>query len=591
MFSSSQLRTRCLVLLQSSLTTITFFFQIHAQMIRNHLFPADAFVARRALEFVVSSPQGANLNYALKIFDQIPHPNTFAWNTMIRCYANSPFPACSLGLFNRMIRSSSFAIDAKPNSYTYPFLLKACARLSAVREGEKLHGFMVGLGADTDVFSINGLINMYAACGKINSSRLLFDAALTGKEDTVTWNSMLSGYLNSGLINLAGKLFDSMPDREKGVVTWNVMINGYSRHGEIDTARLIFNRMPKRNVETWNTLMVGYVRCGLLDTARKVFDEIPNRNAVSWSAMITAYTQGDQPNEALRLFDEMEKSSCFVEPNLSTVVSVLSACTQLGAVERGKRVHDYIERNKMKVDSIVGTALIDMYAKSGCIETATSVFKSLKKPKDVFPWTVMISGLAANGHGFEALALFHEMESTGVRPNGITFVGVLSACSHGGWVDSAMKYMSLMTEVYGLEPESEHYGCIVDALGRVGRLTEAVSFIEAMPRRWINDVIWLTLVGSCSFYGDIAVSEYALKRLNRFGDVYVLVSNIYAMNGRWVKARNARSIMESKGIQKCPGRSSIEIAGAVHDFHSGQKSYGRIHDIYEMIRIINFRIR
>ncbi|XP_058083708.1 pentatricopeptide repeat-containing protein At1g08070, chloroplastic-like [Magnolia sinica] len=569
----------CLSLLQVC-SSMHHLLQIHAQMIRNHLFQ-DPFATSKILEFCAVSDYG-NLHYARKLFDIIPHPNTFTWNTIIRGYANSPFPRPSIHLFCQMLASG-----AAPNSYTYPFVVKACAHLSALEEGEQVHGFILKCGADSDVFSVNGLIHMYATCGKIDLAHQLFD--LSPDRDLVSWNSMLSGYVNCGFLCSARQLFDEMPER--GIVSWNAMINGYTKCGEIDAARELFDRMPSRNVESWNTLIAGYAKCGLLDVSRKLFDEMPVRNVISWSAMITAYAQGDRPSEALVLFEEMKNVG--TKPNWATIVSVLSACAHLGALERGKRVHMYIDRSKMKLDSIIGTALIDMYAKCGCIDNALRIFNALAS-KDVFSWTAMIGGLAVNGHGEKALELFGQMERAGVRPNQVTFVGVLCACSHGGLVQPAREYFDSMQMVYGIEPQIEHYGCMVDTLGRAGLLEDALSFVESMHVK-PNAVLWGTLLGACWIHGNAKIGECVVDRLVELkpndGCAYVLLSNIYATAGRWDDARKVRIQMKSKGLLKSPGRSSIEVDGIVHEFYVGDKSHPRTEEIYLMLDKITSRLK
>ncbi|XP_008797468.2 pentatricopeptide repeat-containing protein At2g29760, chloroplastic-like [Phoenix dactylifera] len=539
-------------------------------MLRNHLFQ-DPFAAAKLVEFAATFPQGS-LHYAHKLFSQIPHPTIFSWNTLIRGFANSPSPAPSLHLFLRLLSS-----DSRPNSYTFPFLLKACTRLATLVAGEQLHGFMIKSGADLDIFSINGLIHMYTTCQRIDLGHRVFYTS--NEPDIVSWNAMLSGYINCGLLDHAQHLFDEMPER--GIVSWNAMINGYAKSGDIRTASELFDRMPERNVESWNTLIAGHAKCGRFDVARRLFDEMPIKNVVSWSAMITGYAQGDCPGEALALFEKMKELG--VRPNLAAIVSLLSACSQLGALERGRQVHAYIQRNKMKMDSIIGTALIDMYAKCGCINKAYEVFDALA-PKDVFSWTAMIAGLAANGHGMKALELFAQMELDGIRPNEVTFVGVLCACSHGGLVESAERYFDSMRAKYGMEPTIEHYGCLIDALGRAGLLEEAVSLVQAAPA---NAVLWGTLLGACWIHGNAEIAEYAIDRLVELkpedGGVFVLLSNIYAMRGRWDKARRMRMLMKSKGLEKIPGCSSIEVHGIVHSFYVRDRSHPKTFEIYQML--------
>ncbi|KAG9457817.1 hypothetical protein H6P81_002325 [Aristolochia fimbriata] len=443
--------------------------------------------------------------------------------------------------------------DSAPNSFTFPFVIKACSHLGALLEGKQIHSFILKSGTVRDVFSVNGLIHMYAACGEIDPARLMFDTC--DVRDVVSWNSMLSGYANCGLLGAARSLFDEMPER--GIVSWNAMINGYTK----------------------------------CDMSLRLFEEMPARNTVSWSAIITAYAQGDQPNKAISLFEDMQRAG--VKPNWATIVSVLSACAHLGALEQGKRVHMYVDKSKMKVDSIIGTALIDMYSKCGCVENAFKIFNSLTA-KDVFSWTAMIGGLALNGHGDKALALFGQMEIGGVKPNAITFMGVLCACSHRGLVHMGKHYFDSMRSGYGIEPQIEHYGCLIDSFGRAGLLEEALSLVQTMPMK-PNAILWGTLLGACWIHKDADIAEIVVQHLVELtptdGGVYVLLANIYATVGRWGDAKKVRTLMASKGISKTPGKCLIEVDGVVNEFHVGDKTHPRTEEIYLMLDEIASRLK
>lgn len=575
---------RCVALLQAC-GSMAELLQLQAQMLRNGLFFDDPFAAGKMLEFCVRG--AGNLYYARKLFEQMTTQDTFAWNTLIRGHAASPSPGPALRLFARMAAAAGGG-TARPNSYTYTFVLKACAGLRAAEEGEQVHGSMTKLGVDREVFPANALISMYSACGKIELGRRMFDTCAA--KDVVTWNAMVSGYLSCGLVHCARKLFEEMPD--KGIVSWNAMINGYTDGGDVAAARELFDLMPQRDAETWNTMIAGYAKCGCLDAARELFERMPARNVVSWSTMISACAQGRRPGEALALFEQMQRQG--VRPNWAAVVSLLSACACVGALDQGRRIHRHVERNKMKVDSILGTALIDMYAKCGCIDGAAEVFSSLPC-KDVFSWTAMIGGMAVNGHGERALELFRRMLADGVRPNAVTFVGVLCACSHLGQAALARRYFDSMSAVHGIEPQAEHYGCLVDALGRAGRLEEAAALVEAAPAAATGRVLWATLLGACWIHGNVKIGEAAACRLAELdpddGGAYVLLSNIYAAKGRWDDARRLRTHMRSRGLHKCPGRSSIEVSGATHEFYAGDRSHPRAEEIERMLEEMGSRLK
>ena len=446
------------------------------------------------------------------------------------------------------------AAEKCPNSHTFVFVLKACSRLRAGEEGEQIHGSMIKLGAEREIFPSNALISMYAACRRIQLSTLVFDTCLL--KDEVSWNALLTGYLNCGLLDNATKLFDEMPTR--GIVSWNAMINGYAQAGDLAKARKLFDKMPKRDVESWNTMIAGYARCDCLNNAMELFDLMPTRNAISWSVMISACTQGGNPGAALTLFREMQQRHLYA--NWAAIVSVLSACSSLSNLAQGKLVHEYIKRNKMKVDGILGTVLIDMYSKCGCVDGATAVFNDIES-HDVFDWTAMIGGLAANGQSEKALELFEEMLTKKIEPNAVTFVGVLWACSQLGDANLARKYFESMKAKHGIDPEVEHYGCLVDALGRAGMVGEAAAVAEVVPGG--GAAMWGTLLGVCSSWGDMKGGEYAANRLAELGDSdsgeYVMMANLLAGKGQWEKAKQLRELMKDRGISKYPGRSFIEV--------------------------------
>lgn len=450
----------------------------------------------------------------------------------------------------------SSSTDQYPNAHSFTFVVKACAKMGALREGGQVHGFVVKSGGEYEVCTTNGLIYMYASCGQVGAARLLFDAC--SERDHVSWNAMVSGYANCGMVDAARRVFDRMPGRT--IVSWNAMLSGYAKCGRIAAARELFDQMPERNVESWNSMVSGYARCGRLEMSRRLFDEMPLRDVLSWTTMISAYVQGSKPREALALFDDMKVAG--LKLNCATVVSVLAACTQLGSLDQGRCIHmQLVEQSKMEVNSVLGTALVDMYAKCGCIEDACRIFEQIDQ-KDVFVWTAMITGLAVNGQCEKALELFTLMEVAGVRPNNITFLGVLTACNHGGLVQECKQYFNMMTGTYGIQPQIEHYGCLVDSLGRAGCFEEAVSILQSMPVK-PNSVVWGALLGSCRIHGHVEIAKDAVRRLvvlnPNDGGVYALLSNIYTMSERWDKAKKLKAFVNFKGIRKAPGKSTIEL--------------------------------
>ena len=338
------------------------------------------------------------------------------------------------------------------------------------------------------------------------------------------------------------------------------------------------------------SLIDMYAKCGRVDKARTLFDQLECRDVVAWSAMISGYSQANRCSEALALFNEMQKAN--VEPNEVTMVSVLYSCGVLGAVETGKWVHFYVNKKKLKLTVTLGTALIDFYGKCGSIESAVEVFEEMPE-KNVFSWTAIIHGLASNGKGRRALEFFSLMKEADVEPNDVTFIGALSACSHVGLVEEGQALFQSMSIDFGIEPTIEHYGCMVDILGRAGLIDEAYEFIKNMPVK-PNAVVWRTLLASCRAHKNVSVGEECFRQITQLeaahsGD-YILLSNTYASAGRSEDAMRVRSQMREMGIKKSPGCSLIELEGVVHEFFSEDDEHSDSKEIYsateEMIKRI-----
>lgn len=357
----------------------------------------------------------------------------------------------------------------------------------------------------------------------------------------------------------------------------------------------MFDEITQPDLPSWNSLITANVKLGLIENARKLFDEAPERNVISWSTMINGYVKCGEYREAIGLFREMQLLEMDgVRPNEFTMSSVLSACGRLGALEHGKWVHAYIDRCGMKVDVVLGTALIDMYAKCGSIERARCVFSELGSSKDVMAWSAMISGLAMHGHREECLGLFSQMQDCGVRPNAITFLGVLCACVHAGLVNEGRQYFKRMSEEFGITPLIQHYGCIVDLYGRAGLIEEAWDVVKSMPMK-PDVLVWGALLSGSRMCGNIEMCEFAIKQLIELepmnSGAYVLLSNVYAKMGRWDAVRCVRGLMEAKGIKKVPGCSLVEVEGVLHEFFVGDESHPESRDIYLMLGEIMRRLK
>ncbi|XP_065867233.1 putative pentatricopeptide repeat-containing protein At3g15930 [Euphorbia lathyris] len=551
-----------------------------------------------------------DMEYARHLFDAITQPTMFHWNTMFKGYSRINCSKLGVSMYLEMLNR-----DFLPDCYTYPFLMKGFKRDIALECGKELHCHAIKYGLASNLYVQNALINMYALSGLIDMARGIFD--MSCKTDVVTWNTIISGYNRLKQYDETKKLFYEMVKKrvlpssvtlvsvlsacsklkdlecgqqvhryvcdhvtESNLIVENALIDMYAACGQMSSALGIFENIKNKDVISWTAIVSGFVNIGQLDIARKYFDEMPERDYVSWTAMIDGYLKANCFKEALILFREMQTSN--VKPDEFTMVSILTACAQLGALELGEWVKTYIDKNKVKNDAFVKNALIDMYFKCGNVEKARSIFNDMPQ-QDKFAWTAMIGGLAINGYGEEALDMFDKMLKASVTPDEITYIGVLCACTHTGMVDEGRKFFSTMTTQHGIEPNVTHYGCMVDLLGRSGHLTEAYEVIKNMPTR-PNSIVWGALLGACRIHKNAEMAEMAAKQMLEIepanGAVYVILCNIYAACNKWDKLRQLRNAMLERGIKKIPGCSLIEMNGVVHEFVAGDQSHPQTKDIY-----------
>ncbi|KAJ8616014.1 hypothetical protein MRB53_035386 [Persea americana] len=512
---------------------------------------------------------------AITIFNQVPNPNTLLYNTLIRALTQNSLFCHAFSTFSQMQKNGVGA-----DSFTYSFLLKACSGQFALLQIQVIHTQIIKSGFSSDIFVPNSLIDTYSKCGAcVDDVWNLFDEM--PERDVVSWNSLIAGLVKSGELGEARRVFDEMPDRD--VVSWNTVLDGYAKTGEMNTAFKLFERMPERNIVSWSTMIAGYSKCGEMEMARMLFDRMPVKSLVPWTIMISGYAEKGLGKQASSLYDEMEKAR--LKPDDATVISILAACAESGLLGLGKRIHVYINRTQLKHRTQVCNALVDMYAKCGCLDKAMKVFDEMSK-KDVVSWNSMVQGLAMHGNGERALELFWRMKQDGPAPDGVTFVGVLSACTHVGLVDEGRRYFSTMQRDYGLDPQVEHFGCMVDLLGRAGHLKEAFELIKTMPME-PNAIIWGTLLGACRVHNNVGLAEDVVNRLielepSNAGN-YAMLSNIYASVGNWDDVAKVRLQMRGTGIQKPPGSSSIEVDDVVHEFTVGDRSHPQSYRIYRMI--------
>ncbi|KAL4558431.1 hypothetical protein LXL04_036631 [Taraxacum kok-saghyz] len=531
-----------------------------------------------------------DIESARLIFDRNPIKNTISWNVLIDGYSKSGYLNNShnfedfVTLYNRMRFS-----DMCPSQTILSLLLQSCASFSASQLGKSLHSEIFKWNFNHDVVLQTGLLDFYSKIGDLTSAKKVFDEM--PQRDIVANNAMISAYSKHGFVKDAQKLFDNM--HEKNSATYNSMITCYSKTGDVDSARLIFESNPYKDIVSWNAMIDGYCKSNHLNQAEELFHKIEtkNKNPVTWNTMIGGFVQGKELNRALCLFDQMQAER--VKPTEVTMVSLLTACAHLGALNMGEWIHDYIKKNKLKIDVILGNALIDMYSKCGSISDAVKVFQKLQS-KNIYCWNSIIVGLAMHGYGNKSIDYFNLMKKEGVKPDGITFIGLLCGCSHSGLITEGKNYFHQMRTEYGIEPGIEHFGCMVDLLGRSGFLLEALELITTMPLT-PNAIVWGSLLRSCHKHKDTELGEHVTQKLLELdpydGGNYVFLSNLYASLGRWKDVDSCRMLMVENRVRKIPGWSSIEVENAVYEFVAGDSSHPEFGQINEILGEIGRKLK
>eukprot|EP01018_Ginkgo_biloba_P009794 Gb_07756 [translate_table: standard] len=558
---------------------------------------------------------------ARRVLDEMPERDLVSWTAMIAGYAQNGFAHEALSLFYQMQR-----IGIQPNEYTFASVLPVLANSAALEHGKEVHEDIIRGGFESSVFVASALVDMYAKCGSIKYACKVFDKM--PERNVVSWNAMITGFAQNGHFDEALKVFYQMqltgvkpncstfasvlPACANGaaiqqgkelhediirsgylsnVFVSSALVDMYAKCGSIGNARQVFDNMHERTVVSWTGMIAGYAQNGYVDEALNLFREMPERNVAAWNAMVAGYVQNGQYDEALKLFGQMQLTG--FKPNQVTFASVLPACANLALLQQGRFVHEDIIRSGFQSNIFVENALVDMYAKCGSIKDGRKVFDEMPE-QNVVSWNAMIGGYAMHGYGKEALQLFEQMQHCNLRPDHVTFLGVLSACCHAGLVADGWKYYECMSRDYHITPEVEHYCCMVDLLGRAGHVDEAHDFINKMPGK-PHAKVWGSLLGACRIHANIEIGERVAECLFETdpenSSHYVLLSNIYASAGRWDDKEKVRTMMKEKGLKKMPGCSWIEVNNKVHAFLVGDRSHPRTQEIYAMLEILSGQMK
>ncbi|OAY42045.1 pentatricopeptide repeat-containing protein At3g12770 [Manihot esculenta] len=572
----------------SKISMIQWGEEIHGFVLKNGL-SSDVFV-RNAL--ILMYTECGSLASARLLFDTMGERDVVSWSTMIRSYSRNK-------LFHEgleVIKDMHFS-GVKPSEVAMVSMVNLFADLENVQLGKAMHAYVIRNSADEkmSVPLTSSLIDMYAKCGNMGYARIIFNGF--SQKSIVSWTALIAGYIRSNNLQEGERLFVKMIEENtvpNGITMLSLIIAcafvGAVQLGKRLHAYILRNG-PRMSLPLATALVDMYGKCGNLGSARALFDSMENKDVMTWTAMISAYAQARCVDHAFDLFVQMKDRK--VIPNEVTMVSLLSLCAEAGALDMGKWIHAYMDKQGVEEDVILKTAMIDMYAKCGDIDGAHRLFREAMF-RDICLWNAMMTGYGMHGCGSEALKLLAQMERLDIKPNDITFIGALHACSHSGLVAEGKRLYERMVHDFGLKPKVEHYGCMVDLLGRAGLLNEAYEIIKSMPMA-PNVAVWGALLAACKLHknpdlGELAARELLALEPQNCG-YNVLMSNIYAVSNRWSDVAGMRKAMEDIGIEKEPGLSSIEVNGSVHDFTMGDMSHPQIKRISEMLAEMSKKLK
>ncbi|KAG6716618.1 hypothetical protein I3842_04G058400 [Carya illinoinensis] len=525
--------------------------------------------------------------------------NVSSWNSVIADLARGGDSVEALRAFSSMRK-----LSLRPDRSSFPCAIKSCSALFDLHSGKQAHQQALVFGFDSDIFVSSSLIDMYSKCGELRDARALFDEI--PRRNVVSWTSMITGYVQNDDAHEALTLFKKflIEESENGKygedyidsVAMIPVLSACSRLSVKGITEGVHGFVVKRGFEgdlgVGNTLMDAYAKGGELGVSLKLFDGMAEKDTVSWNSIIGMFAQNGLFAQALDVFNRMLRNGG-VSHNAVTLSAVLLACANSGALRIGTCIHDQVIKRGLEENVFVGTSVVDMYSKCGRVEMARNAFDCMKE-KNVKSWTAMIAGYGMHGRAIEALEVFYKMTTAGVKPNYVTFISVLAACSHASLLGEGWHWFNSMNHEFGIEPGVEHYACMVDLLGHAGHLNMAHDLIKGMKVR-PDSVVWSSLLGACRIHKNVELGEVSARKLFELDPInygyHVLLLNIYADAGRWEDVERMKILMKNGQLVKSPGFSLVELKGRVHVFLVGDREHPQHKKIYEYLEKLTMKMQ
>ncbi|XP_062019153.1 pentatricopeptide repeat-containing protein At4g33170-like [Rosa rugosa] len=523
------------------------------------------------------------VHFAREVFNHMKEVDLVSWNSMISCYVQSGSGEESVNLFIGLLRDG-----LRPDEFTIASILRACSSLQeGLHLSKQVHVHAIKTGIAADRFVSTALIDVYSRSGNMEEVEPLLENKVNF--DLASWNALMFGYIKSNdghkalqlmrMIHEGGKRVDeiTLATVAKATSCLVALVPGKQIHAHV------IKTGYSKDLYVNSSILDMYIKCGDMGSAHTVFNDIPAPDDVAWTTLISGCLENGDEGRSVSIYHQMRQSG--VHPDEYTLATLVKAASCLTALEQGKQIHADAIKLEYSSDPYVATSLVDMYAKCGNIEDAYRLFRRMDVGSIVL-WNAMLVGFAQHGDAEEALNLFRVMKSNNILPDRVTFIGVLSACSHSGLVSEAYEHFSSMQRDYGIEPEIEHYSCLVDALGRAGRVQEAEKLIASMPFE-ASASMYRALLGACRVQGDTETGKRVAEQLLAIeptdSSAYVLISNMNAAANQWDAVNDARQMMKQKNVKKEPGFSWIDVKNKVHLFLVDDKSHPDADLIYDKL--------
>lgn len=533
---------------------------------------------------------------AEKVFDEIPDRDVRCWNAVISCYYQNGQPEKAVRSFEEMRRAGF-----EPNSVTYMMIISSCSRLLDLERGKRIHEEVVRNGLVSQGFIRDSLVDMYGKCGCLERAEEVFEQI--ARKNLIAWNSMLAGYSSNGDVKACLRLLRRMigEGTRPSLTTFSTLLLGCIRSVQLRYGKFTHGYLLRNRIEPdvfINSLLIDmYFKCGSVSAAENVFNKIitTRKDVVYSNVMIKGYVDAGSNSKALGIYDAMRESG--PKPDNITFATVLPACSRLSALGKGKEIHQSISDGSFEKQEVIISALVDMYAKCGALDEAIEVLRGMPR-KDIVMWTSVISAYGSHGRALEAIELFEEMKNCSdiEKLDGVAFLSVLFACSHGGLVDQGYEYFNQMVTEHGIKPSVEHYSCLLDLLGRAGRLQEAYQIILRNPEIGGEVDLLSTLLSACRFHNEVdlgvKVARLLIEKNPNDPSAYVILSGLYGSDRKWNELRELRLKMKELGMRKNPGCSWIEIDDKrIYTFFARDDSHPQTETIYECLRFLATQIR